>query len=131
LYLSLVAPTEAVYKRLCAPLIADGWQRIAESLSLLPSLSTRTVVRHTLVKGWNMDDAMVPAYATMIADAQPQYIEAKGYVFVGGSRTRMSFAAMPSHDEVRHFAEILARETGYTVTKDKPDSLVVLLEKGR
>jgi len=131
LYLSVVAPTEAVYQRLCAPLISDGWQRIQETLSLLPSLSTRTVIRHTLVKGWNMDPASVPSYARMIAAAEPMFIEAKGFVFVGSSRGRMHFDAMPSHEDVRGFAAALAAATGYRVTKEKPDSLVVLLEKER
>jgi tRNA wybutosine-synthesizing protein 1 len=131
LYLSVVAPTEEVYKRLCAPLIPDGWQRFQESLALLPSLGTRTVVRHTLVKGWNMDSAMIPAYARMIAVAQPEFIEAKGFVFVGSSRGRMHFDAMPSHEDVQRFAAMLADETGYTMAKEKADSLVVLLQKAR
>jgi tRNA wybutosine-synthesizing protein 1 len=129
LYLSVVAPTEEVYQRVCAPLIPDGWQKITETLSVLRSLSTRTVIRHTLVKGWNMDPNHVPAYAALIAKAEPDFIEAKGFVFVGSSRGRMHFDAMPSHEDVRAFAEHLAAATGYTVTKEKPDSLVVLLEK--
>lgn len=129
LYLSLVAPSEEVYRRICAPLIPDGWQQIQQTLDLLPSLSTRTVIRHTLVKGWNMDPASIPEYARMIARASPTYIEAKGYVFVGGSRTRMHFDAMPSHQDVQDFSAKLADATGYRITKEKPDSLVVLLEK--
>ena len=129
LYLSVVAPTEAVYQRLCAPLIPDGWRRFQETLAVLPSLSTRTVIRHTLVKGWNMDPSFVPSYAALIAKAEPAFIEAKGFVFVGSSRGRMHFDAMPSHEDVRRFADMLANETGYVITKEKPDSLVVLLEK--
>ncbi len=129
LYLSVVAPTEDVYKKLCAPLIPDGWARIQETLAVLPSLGTRTVVRHTLVKGWNMDPGMVPAYARMIAAAQPEFVEAKGFVFVGSSRGRMHFDAMPSHEDVQRFAAALAEATGYKVTKEKPDSLVVLLQR--
>jgi len=129
LYLSVVAPDEGVYKRVCAPLIPDGWQRIQKTIDLLPSLSTRTVFRHTLVKGWNMDSSMIPEYARLITKAEPMFIEAKGFVFVGSSRGRMHFDAMPSHQDVRNFAEGLANETGYCIVKEKPDSLVVLLQK--
>jgi tRNA wybutosine-synthesizing protein 1 len=129
LYVSLVAPSEDVYRRICAPLITDGWQKIQQTLEMMPSLSSRTVIRHTLVKGWNMDPAFIPEYARLIAKAQPTFIEAKGYVFVGGSRNRMHFDNMPSHEDVQRFARSLADATGYTVTKEKPDSLVVLLEK--
>ena len=56
LYVSVVAPNEELYKKICAPLIPDGWEKISKHLQLLPSLDTRTVIRHTLVHGWNMDE---------------------------------------------------------------------------
>jgi tRNA wybutosine-synthesizing protein 1 len=127
LYVSLVAPSEEVYKRLCAPLISDGWEKIMETLDLLPSLDTRVVLRHTLVKGWNMNKEMIDDYAKLDALAEPLFIEPKGYVFVGYSRNRMNLANMPSHEEVKSFGNHLALRMGYELLMEKKDSRVVLL----
>ena len=56
LYLSIVAPNEKIYKKICSPLTSNSWEKINETLQLLPSLNTRTVIRHTLVKNWNMSE---------------------------------------------------------------------------
>ena len=129
LYVSIVAPNEHVYKQLCSPLILDGWKRINQTLELLPSLSTRTVIRHTLVNGWNMEDKYIDEYAKLDEKASPLFIEPKGYVFVGYSRKRMNLSNMPSHDSVRGFANKLAEYLGYKLTMEKADSRVVLLTK--
>jgi tRNA wybutosine-synthesizing protein 1 len=127
LYVSLVAPTQDVYKRLCVPLIPHGWEKIQQTLALLPSLNTRTVIRHTLIHGWNMDDQHVNAFAKLDALASPTFIEPKGYVFVGSSRTRLHFSNMPTHDLIKSFGQKLAGQLGYSLLKEKPDSFVVLL----
>jgi len=129
LYVSIVAPNEHVYKQLCSPLISDGWEKINQTLELLPSLDTRTVIRHTLVNGWNMKDKYVKEYAKLDEKASPLFIEPKGYVFVGYSRKRMSLSNMPSHDSVRDFGDKLAEYLGYKSTMEKADSRVVLLTK--
>ena len=127
LYVSIVAPNQQVYKRVCAPLISDGWQKILETLSLLPSLDTRVVIRHTLVKGWNMDEKYIPEYGRLDSISSPLFIEPKGYVFVGYSRNRMNRANMPPHDEVRGFGTQLAGELGIELLMEKEDSRVILL----
>jgi tRNA wybutosine-synthesizing protein 1 len=59
--------------------------------------------------------------------ADPDLIEPKGYVFVGGSRTRLSMTNMPSHDEVIQFSEQLCERLGLSILKEKSDSRVTLL----
>jgi tRNA wybutosine-synthesizing protein 1 len=127
LYVTVAAPNEAVYRTTCRPKIGDGWDRLMRTLSLFPSLDTRTVVRHTLVKGLNL--GWVKEYAKLDMIAEPDLIEPKGYVFVGGSRTRpaMSMANMPSHQEIYDFSEQLASMVNMSVLKEKPDSRVTLL----
>jgi tRNA wybutosine-synthesizing protein 1 len=127
LFVSLVAPTQDLYKKLCAPLVSDGWEKIQQTLSLLPSLDTRTVIRHTLVHDWNMDQKYIEAYAKLDAQASPLFIEPKGYVFVGSSRNRLHFSNMPTHDQIKTFGQGLAEQLGYEIVMEKPDSLVVLL----
>ncbi|MFA5103037.1 MAG: 4-demethylwyosine synthase TYW1 [Candidatus Thermoplasmatota archaeon] len=131
LFVSVVAPTEELYKKLCAPLIPDGWEKLQQTLALLPSLSTRTVIRHTLVHGWNMEDKYLGSYAKLDALAEPTFIEPKGYVFVGSSRNRLHFSNMPHHDQVRSFGQKLADRLGYEQIMEKEDSLVVLLSSGK
>jgi tRNA wybutosine-synthesizing protein 1 len=127
LYVSIVAPTEELYKKLCAPLISNGWEKIQQTLALLPSLDTRTVIRHTLVHDWNMDEKYIEAYAKLDAQASPTFIEPKGYVFVGSSRNRLHFSHMPTHDQIRNFGQKLAEQLGYEQVMEKAGSLVVLL----
>jgi tRNA wybutosine-synthesizing protein 1 len=127
LYVSVVAPNEKMYDRMCAPLISDGWEKIQETLALLHSLDTRIVVRHTLVKGWNMEDRFISEFAKLDDIASPLFIEPKGYVFVGYSRHRMNLANMPSHEEVKRFGDLLANELGFQVLMEKADSRVVLV----
>jgi len=129
LYVSVVAPNKEVYKKLCSPLISDGWDRLNQTLELLPSLDTRTVIRHTLVQGWNMDDKYIKEYAKLDEVASPLFIEPKGYVFVGYSRKRMNLSNMPSHNSVHDFGDKLANLLGYKMAMEKSDSRVVLLAK--
>ncbi len=127
LYVTVAAPNEDIYKKLLVPLIKNGWQRLMKTLELLPSLNTRTVIRHTLVKGWNMEQ--IKDYAKLDEMAEPWFIEPKAYVFVGYSRERLNIGNMPSHDEIRKFSNELSLETGYSYVDEKEDSRVVLLSK--
>jgi len=131
LYVSVVAPNENIYKKICSPLIKDGWDRLNETLELLPSLNTRTVIRHTLVKGWNMSEKYIDDYAKLDKKASAMFIEPKGYVFVGYSRKRMTIENMPSHEEVKKFGTNLSKSTAYKLSMEKQDSRVVLLSKNK
>jgi len=131
LYVSVVAPNKELYKKICSPLISNGWERINKTLELLPSLDTRTVIRHTLVQGWNMDDKHIPEYAKLVKKASPLFVEPKGYVFVGYSRKRMNITNMPPHDKIKDFSTELAKNLGYEFLMEKPDSRVVLLSKNQ
>lgn len=129
LYVSVAAPNKQVYKKLCVPLIDDGWGRLNQTLELLPSLDTRTVIRHTLVDGWNLDDQYVKEYGKLDAKADPLFIEPKGYVLVGYSRRRMTMENMPSHEKIQGFSAKLADVIGYDQVAERPKSRVVLLTK--
>lgn len=131
LYISIVAPNEKLYKKICSPLISDGWNKINQTLELLSSLETRTVIRQTLVQEWNMSEKHINEYIKLINIANPMFVEPKGYVFVGYSRKRMNLSNMPSHQKVRDFGFKIAAETSYNFSMEKPDSRVVLLTKNK
>jgi tRNA wybutosine-synthesizing protein 1 len=125
LYISVTAPNAEVFRRLTLPAQEDAWERLQESLEIVRSLPTRRVVRHTLVKGWNL--GWVNAYAEMDLTARPDFIEPKGYVYMGRSRRRLGKSHVPSHEEIGAFAHQLARRTGYQVLDESPESKVYLL----
>ena len=131
LYISVVAPNKEIYKKICSPRIKDGWERINKTLDLLSSLNTRTVIRHTLVNGWNMDDKHILGYSKLIKKANPMFIEPKGYVFVGYSRKRMNLSNMPSHEMIVNFSKKLSENTNYFYSQEKKESRVVLLSKNK
>ncbi len=125
LYVTVAAPDKKTYTEICRPKIGDGWELIMDTLDLLPSLDTRTVIRHTLVDGLNFFD--IEGYAELDRRADPDLIEPKGYVFVGGSRQRLSMTNMPSFDKVRQFSSDLGELVGMEILKEREDSRVVLL----
>lgn len=131
LYITVAAPNEDIYRRLLVPMIPDGWERLNETLELLPSLDIRTVIRHTLVKGWNME-GYEREYAKLIEKAEPDFIEAKGYVFVGYSRERMTVANMPSHEEIKEFGSKLGELLGKDVVAEyEPSRVVLVADRGK
>lgn len=127
LYLSLNAPDEKIYKKICNPFFRNGWKKFNETLELFPSLNTRRVIRITLIKGLN--DFSHKEYAKLIETAEPDFLEIKSYMFLGGSRKRLSLENMPSFEEVKKFAEKLNEFLNYKFKNSKEDSRVVLLEK--
>ncbi|AGI47881.1 Fe-S oxidoreductase [Thermoplasmatales archaeon BRNA1] len=125
LYVTVAAPDRETYIRTCRPKIRDGWERLMRTLEILPDLRTRTCIRHTLVDGYNF--FRPEDYARIDRIAEPDLIEPKGYVFVGGSRQRLSLSNMPTFEGIREFALKLGEEMGMTLLKEKMDSRVVLL----
>ena len=125
LYVTVAAPNEEIYQRLMVPKSGNEWRKLKETLALLPSLPTRTVIRHTLVEGWNL--GWEDEYADLDRIAKPMFIECKGYSFVGESRLRLEAENVSSHASIRTFAEQLANRIGYRVAAEREDSRVVLL----
>ncbi|HKS59696.1 MAG TPA: 4-demethylwyosine synthase TYW1 [Thermoplasmata archaeon] len=125
LYISVTAPNREIFRRLTLPAYDDAWERLQESLSILRELKTRRVIRHTLVRGWNL--GWEDAYAQMDLTARPNFIEPKGYVYMGKSRQRLGRDHVPSHEEIGRFARELSHRTGYRVLDESPDSKVFLL----
>ncbi|MEM0128992.1 MAG: 4-demethylwyosine synthase TYW1 [Thermoplasmata archaeon] len=128
LYVSVTAPNPEIFRRLTLPAHDDAWERLLESLAIVRDLRTRRVIRHTLVKGWNL--GWTEAYAALDLLARPDFIEPKGYVYMGKSRQRLGTDHVPSHEEIGGFARALARRTGYRVLDESPESKVFLLGNG-
>jgi tRNA wybutosine-synthesizing protein 1 len=127
LYVTLPAPNERIYKELCKPLVNNGWESIKQSLENLKE-KKRSVVRMTMVKGWNMVEP--EKYVDLIGN-NADFIEVKAYMFVGFSRQRMSMENMPSHEDIVNFSKELEKYSDYKIIDEKKESRVVLLSRGK
>jgi len=79
LYITLPAPNELTYKKICRPMIKNGWNRIMKSLESLNTLSCRTLVRLTGVKNLNLSEDYIQDYIKIIKKANPNFFEIKGF----------------------------------------------------
>jgi tRNA wybutosine-synthesizing protein 1 len=127
LYISVCAPNEEIFNRVCQPQISKAWEKLNDTLELLSSFKCPTVIRITLARGLNMEDT--GNYAKLIVKANPTYVEPKAYMHVGFSRLRLGYESMPEHQEVREFAGQISKETGYSIIDESRESRVVLLSK--
>ncbi len=125
LYVTLPAPDKKTYVKVCRPLIPNGWEKLMKTLKLLESFSCPTVIRITLVKGYNLKDP--EGYAKLIEMANPTYVEPKAAMCIGYARYRITPENMPKFNEVKVFAEKLSSLTGYEVIKESEASRVCLL----
>jgi len=127
LYITMAGPNEEVFKRTTNPLIKDAWQKLNQSLMLLNNFSCTTVVRLTLVRDLNMINP--EHYAKILSKANPKFIELKAFMSVGPAREKLPYSAMPMHEEIRAFAEIVADASGYKIKDEHIPSRVVLLQR--
>jgi len=113
LYISVVGPDFKTWVMATRPVwnAKEQWEALLETLELLPSLGTRKVFRITAVKGLNMVNP--EGYAKLIEIAEPDFVEVKGYSWLGRSRDRLSKENVPRMEDIDSFAKRLAELTGY------------------
>jgi len=129
LYISIEAWDKKSYNRFDKPLVPRAWELTLKTLEMLPSFSSMTVIRFTLVRSFNVHDTALKAWAKLIEIAQPTYIEFKSYMHVGAARHRLSNKDMLRHIEVLAFAKKFAELTGYKILSQQIESRVVLLSR--
>lgn len=127
LYLSLNTPNKKMYDMWHRSSIKNAWQRFNKTLSLLPHINTRKVLRLTLVRNLNMIEP--ENYAKLIEKAQPNWVEIKAFMSVGFARQRLGYERMPFHQEIKDFAGKIANLTNLKLLDEKKESCVVLLGK--
>jgi tRNA wybutosine-synthesizing protein 1 len=127
LYISLCAPNKEIFKNLCRPQIPKAWEKLNETLTLLPSFTCPTAIRITSVRNLNMKK--IGAYSELIKKAKPTYIEVKAYLHIGYSRLRLNYENMPNFHAVRKFATELSDGIGYQIVDESRESRVVLLSR--
>lgn len=114
LYISVNTPNKELYKKFHRSKLEDAWERLNQTLELLPRLKnkTRTIFRMNLVKDLNMYPEQAKEYAQLIKKSQPLFVEIKGFMSVGFARKRLGYERMPTDKEMEEFIEILLKELG-------------------
>jgi tRNA wybutosine-synthesizing protein 1 len=82
-----------------------------------------------MVANRNMHDSH--AYSRLIETGEPDFVEVKGYMYLGSSRARLDKSNAPSHREIRAFSQNLAALTGYHLVDEQVASRVVLLSRSK
>ncbi len=128
-YITLAAPNKELFEKTTNALTKNAWGNFNKTLQIMKRLNTRRVLRLTLTKGYNM--VYPEKYGEFIKELEGHYdfVECKGYMHVGYSKHRLKEENMPSHDEIKEFAEKVANSSGLKYIDEKPESSVVLLMK--
>ena len=133
LYVSVQAPNKEIYGKVTRPKnLSATWDNFLEFLRVFSTIKTRRVFRLTLVKGLNMLDA--EGYADLVKIGRPDYVEVKGFAYVGGARSEgrgLSYNQMPRKEEILGFAKEIAEKTGYIFTDYHEHSFVALLSASK
>ncbi|MFX1295392.1 MAG: 4-demethylwyosine synthase TYW1 [Promethearchaeota archaeon] len=127
LYISIYGPNKSIYLRVTRSIDPKNWENLNESLEILNSFDSNTVLRLTLVNKLNL--LHPEGYAKLIENANPTFVEVKAYMYVGYSRFRLNFEHMPQFSQIQDFAEQLSAYTSYRILDTSKASRVVLLSR--
>ncbi|MEK6931003.1 MAG: 4-demethylwyosine synthase TYW1, partial [Thermoproteota archaeon] len=129
LYLSTNAADYDSFLKINKPKYSDSWQRWNKTLEMLKHLDTRTVLRITLIRNYNDQKEMIPAFASMLKQASPHFIEIKSYMHIGRSTNRLEHSNMLEMDEVRKFSEEIAKQSQiFSIMDESLVSRIVILQ---
>ncbi|MFW6026089.1 MAG: 4-demethylwyosine synthase TYW1 [Candidatus Woesearchaeota archaeon] len=104
-----------------------SFESIKESLKNIPQMNTRTVIRVTLIKGFNDKDPK--KFAQFLDQYDADFIEVKSYMWIGNSRDRLVKKNMPTHEYTKNFSEKLVRNMKkYKIEDEHKRSRIVLLK---
>ena len=129
LYLSTNAADYDSFLKINKPKYDDSWQRWNKTLGMLKHLDTRTVLRITLIRNYNDQKEMIPAFASMLKQASPHFIEVKSYMHIGKSTNRLEHSNMLEMHEVRDFSEDIVKKSQiFSVMDESLISRIVILQ---
>ena len=132
LYLSTNAADYESFLKINKPKYDDSWQRWNKTLEMLKDLDTRTVLRITLIRDYNDQREMIPAFAKMLEESSPHFVEIKSYMHVGRSTNRLEHENMLEMDEVKKFSqEIVNQSKIFSVMDESYVSRIVILQNNQ
>ncbi|HJY14835.1 MAG TPA: 4-demethylwyosine synthase TYW1, partial [Nitrososphaeraceae archaeon] len=107
LYLSTNATNRKMFYLINRPRHKNAWERWCESLEFLANARTRTVLRMTMIRGYNEEFNNAENFAQLISKANPHFVEIKSYMHIGMSVQRLEKSNMLEMSEVRTFVDHL------------------------
>jgi len=158
LYISVNSSNKKDYEKFHRSCEKNAWEKLNETLEILPSLScktapkgvhqggartssrprdiskgmsTRGIFRINLIKDLNMDENNINEFAEMIKKSKPIFVELKGFMSVGFARERLDYERMPWHKDVLEFAEKLATATDLKILDEHERSCAVVLGRDK
>ena len=132
LYLSTNAADYESFLRINKPKYDDSWNRWNKTLNMLKNLDTRTVLRITLIRNYNDNPEMIPAFAKLFDLSSPHFIEIKSYMHVGRSINRLDHENMLEMNEVKKFSEEIVRNSdSFSIMDESYVSRIVILQNNK
>lgn len=129
IYLSTNASNKKMFHQINRPLHKDAWERWWESLCFLATVNTRTVLRMTLIRGYNDSKNFVGEFGEMMAKGNPHFIELKSYMHIGMSNRRLEQDHMLEMQEVRDFAvQLCEKMSPFKMMDESEVSRIVVLQ---
>ena len=129
LYLSANAADYESFLKINRPRYDDSWQRWNTTLNMLSKLDTRTVLRVTLIRNYNNNADMIPAFAKMLDQSNVHFVEIKSYMHIGRSTNRLEYDDMLQMEEVQDFThDLIEKNPNFTVMDESEISRIVVLQ---
>jgi len=117
------------FNKVNCPLMKDAWERFNKSLEFLAKTKTRTLIRITLIKGFNNSKDEVKDFVELIKKGNPHFVEVKSYMHVGYSKSRLTEKEMLSMDEIREWASDLQKLIpNFEFMDEDEDARIVILQ---
>jgi tRNA wybutosine-synthesizing protein 1 len=129
LYLSTNATNRKMFYLINRPRHKNAWERWCESLEFLANARTRTVLRMTMIRGYNEEFSNTENFAQLISKANPHFVEIKSYMHIGMSVQRLEKSNMLEMSEVRTFVDHLINKLpGFFIMDESEISRIVVLQ---
>ncbi len=125
IYLSMNAWEPELYRKIHVPAVKDAWQRFLRSVDFISQVPTRTVLRLTIIRGYNDE---IEKFAEIVSRANAHFLEVKSYMHLGYSQHRLPKTAMLEHEEIVKLAERLEEVTDYEYMDEQEASRIVVLK---
>ena len=133
LYLSTNATNRKMFHLINRPRHKDAWERWCESLKFLANARTRTVLRMTMIRGYNEEISNAEDFAQIVSRANPHFVEIKSYMHIGMSVQRLEKNNMLEMSEIRTFVDYLVNKlpSFFIMDESEISRIVVLQNRGR
>ncbi|AIF84796.1 wyosine biosynthesis protein TYW1 [Candidatus Nitrososphaera evergladensis SR1] len=129
IYLSTNASNRKMFLQVNRPRHKGAWERWQDSLHFLSTVDTRTVLRMTIIRGYNDGSDDIKDFAKVMSEGDPHFIEIKSYMHVGMSTQRLERDNMLGMEEVRGYANKLCEKMpAFSVMDESEISRIVVLQ---